>query len=531
MKLRFLASSLLVVQASAFLAPQRQNGVSSHQVSLTMASDGKSLVVISPPGGVGEVAAVKAAATGSSVRWFVISQEENKNVVLSQAALDDIAGGGGSIELAGADAESVLLPAEDPKSAIAAVSKWCGSADGIACTFDGIENFVATEGGDPTEMWRNAIKLAAKQIAPSVSGTKLAILSALEDEEEEEEGGFGGLVGSLIGGEGDSVPATLSEALGADPSKMSMLRHGELFGTPESSPDFSPLVGGPLRNPEFCEEYRTRSVRIDPTLTVTGNAMMGKSTRSSRHSVGEAAALILQDEVPGVGLDMCLSSQLGSEPVPMEVWEEEFNRAARMLKSGEGAQLFSASFSSVPDTERLADWINTKWAPAVLRTYDIATIRSGARPVYASRTGDGKVEIVWQELVDFNSVTVGTMVIQVSDTGIVATRGAGSAAAGFGSISPKPLNGENVLVMRLADATSQAIDKGLAKKTIAKKIPVKEPVAAAPAPVPVTTSIASSGTVPEQPKADSGPRQAGARRSKERARGTRRRKASSSDEK
>jgi len=245
---------------------------------------------------------------------------------------------------------------------------------------------------------------------------------------------------------------------------LATLRHGQLFGTPESSPDFSPLVGGPQRNPEFCEEYQTRSVRIDPTLSVAGNTVMRKSTRSSRHSVGEAAALILMGKVPGPGLDLCLSSQLGTDTIPLSVWEEEFTRAEKMLKSGQGAQLFSASFTSVPDTERLADWLATKWAPAVLRTYDIAAIRTGARPVYANRAGDGKVEITWQELIDFNSITVGKMIIEVSDTGLVATRGPGDAKAGYGSISKKPLNGENVLVMRLADAVSQAIDKGLAKK-------------------------------------------------------------------
>ena len=514
------------------------------------ASDARSVVVISPPGGVGEVAAVKAAAMGSSVRWFVVSQEANQNVVLSQAALDTIADAGGKVELAGADAQSILLPSEDPKSAIAAVSKWCGSADSIACTFDGIS-------GEMSEIWKNAIKLAAKKVAPSISGPKLAILTALEDQEKdknEDKGGLGNLVGSFLGGKAVEAPATLAEALGPNPASITILRHGELFGTPESSPDFSPLVGGPLRNPEFCEEYRTRSVRIDPTLTVTGNVMMGKSTRSSRHSVGEAAALILQDKVQASGLDLCLSSQLGSEPVPLEDWQEEFQRSAKMVASGGGAQLFSASFSSVPDTERLADWIATKWAPAVLRTYDIAAIRTGARPVFANRAGDGKVEIVWPELVDFKSVTVGKMIIQVSDTDLVATRGPGDASAGFGAISRKPLNGENVLVMRLAEAASQAIDKGLAKKVsrlldtrkisfqrasyplfpipplqqIKKKVEVKEPVAVAAPPAPaVVTTIASSGTVPAPPKTDSGPRQAGARRSKERTRGTRKKKSSS----
>ena len=71
-----------------------------------------------------------------------------------------------------------------------------------------------------------------------------------------------------------------------------------------------------------------------------------------------------------------------------------------------------------------------------------------------------------------------------------------------------------------------------------KKAPVKETVAAAAAPA-VATSLASAGTVTvESPAAvaqkpsvaESGPRQAGARRSREKARGTSsRRKPSSSD--
>ena len=61
---------------------------------------------------------------GSAVRWFVVSQEADQNVVLSQTALDQIANAGGTVELAGADVESLLLPEEDPKSVISAVSAW-----------------------------------------------------------------------------------------------------------------------------------------------------------------------------------------------------------------------------------------------------------------------------------------------------------------------------------------------------------------------------------------------------------------------
>jgi hypothetical protein len=222
-----------------------------------------------------------------------------------------------------------------------------------------------------------------------------------------------------------------------------------------------------------------------------------------------------------------------------------------------GAQLFSVDFASVPDVERLADWLATKWAPAVLRTYDIAAIRVGARPVYTTRTSPGTLQIDWQQLVDFESVTVGKMEIVVTDKGLKALRLAGDASKGFGSVSRIPLNGEDVLVRRLAEASSQAIEKGLAKKVSGKgwgtilqihkavsqmphiiSLPqakaVKKAVEEYKKPEPVVaaapvTSIQSSGTVEASiAAASSGPRQAGARRSTERARGKRRKTSTES---
>lgn len=441
-----------------------------------------SLVVVSPPGGVGEVAAVKAASMGSNVMWFVVSNDKQKQqVVLSQYALEEVQTAGGRVQLAGSDASSLLLPVEDPNSAVQAVSAWCGASDAILCSFDGMDDALAKlavnrrwsdNEEDPKTVWKNAIKVAAREAAKSVKGRKIAVLSAFEDEsksgdeDSEEGGGLGGLVGSLLGGKRPAIPSTLSRALDSNPQKVVKLRHGQLFGIPESSPDFSPLVGGPRRNPELCEEYNMRSIRVDPTLSLSGNVMMGSNTRSSRHSVGEAGAIIALGKVtaPASGLDVCVSSQRGSEAVDLEVWEQEFSRIAKMMSSSGGTQLFSAEFGSVPDVKRLADWLTTKWAPAVLRTYDIAAIRVGARPVYATRSEEGKVEVVWQQLVDFNSVTVGKMVIEVTDSGLVATRGPGDASKGFGSVSSKPLAGEDVLVRRLAEAASQAIEKGLAMK-------------------------------------------------------------------
>jgi hypothetical protein len=473
LRLLLIAVSSLALCSSFTTTLRSPRTFARFPVSLAQAAaSGNSLVVISPPGGVGEVAAVKAATMGSSVRWFVVSPTTNQQVVLSQEALDSIAEAGGSVELAGADAESLLLPAEDSKSALKAVSAWCGSADAMVCTFDGVEELAPKKKKgdevDPQDVWKNAIKVAAKEASGSIRGTKLAILSAMEDvspDNAESSAGFGGLIGNLFGGGQGNVPATLPEAMAADASSVLMLRHGQLFGMPESSPEFSALAGGPRRQAELCEEYAMRTVRVDPTLSVSGNLMMGSTTRSSRHAVGEAAALMAIQRVPTMpGLDVCVSSQRGTDPVDMDTWKKEFERVGKMISSGEDAQLFYADFSSVPDVERLSDWLAEKWAPAVLRTYDIAAIRVGARPVSSARNGDGKVEIVWQQLVNMETATVGKMLIQVSNTGLVATRAPGDAAKGFGSVSRKPLNGEDVLVRRLAEAVSQAIEKGLAKK-------------------------------------------------------------------
>jgi len=473
--------------------------LSSESESESASTKPGSLIVVSPPGGVGEVAAVRAAAMGMDVRWFVVSsppqvgvdntsgQQQQQQVALSQNSLDEIREGGGSIQLAGADAASLLLPVDDADSAVQAVSSWCGQSAGtdtsILCTYDGMDQVLESSGAavlrkkdveDPRIAWKGAIKVAARQASASVKGTKIAVLSATEREkrassadgdDSKEGGGIGGFVGNLLGGNKADVPASLTAAMGGN--RVTKLRHGELFGVPESSPDFSALVGGPRRTPELCEEYTMRSVRVDPTLSVSGNLMMGSNTRSSRHAVGEAAALLAAGKIPigAGGLDVCVSSQLGSDPVPLESWEKEFQRVEKMLSSPDGAapQLFSAEFSSVPDIPRLADWLATKWAPAVLRTYDIAAIRVGERPVSASRVGDSKIEIVWQKLVDFQSVTVGKMIIQVSDAGLVATRSGGGSSK-YATVRRRPLAGEDVLVRRLAEAVSQAFEKGLANK-------------------------------------------------------------------
>lgn len=473
MRLVILAS-IWGLAASFTSQPRTSSVVSRTSLQATTSS----LVVISPPGGVGEVAAVKAASMGASVRWFVVGsgeEGEQKQVILAPYALDEIARAGGEVQLAGADAPDLLLPASDSQSAIPAVSKWCGAADAIICVLDAsISRKKKQVAGSINEkLWNDAVKVAAREASSKISGKKIAVLAAgaKSDEEDEQETGnkIGSFVGGLMkGGQKVDIPETLATAMATDATEVISLRHGALFGTPESSPDFSALVGGPLKEPELCEEYYTRAIRVDPTVSVSGNIMMGEMTRSSRHAVGEAAALLALEKVKAKGgLDVCLTSLRGKDPVAVEEWQKELDRVAAMSTasvSGSSVPLFATDFASVPDVKRLTDWLATKWAPAVLRTYDIAAIRVGGRPVYATKVDDTTVEIVWQELVKFESTNTGKMVLTVSDNGLVASRGPGDASKGYGKISRTPLAGEDVLVRRLAEAASQAIEKKLAKK-------------------------------------------------------------------
>ena len=253
MALALIASAMALSAADAFVVPSattRMPSSSSSSLSMSSASSSeasKKIIVVSPPGGVGEVAAVSAAKMGNSVRWFVVSGSDDaaaasgsgSSVSLPSSVLDAIATAGGTIELAGADASSLLLPPDDASSAIGAVSKWCGSADGLVCTYDGAADENADAEASDTVM--NAVKVAAREAAGSVAKSgRVAVLPAptaadAEDDEETKEGGGGGLFQSLLGGSSVDVPSTLEGAIGNGSIKVTKLRHGELFGIPESS--------------------------------------------------------------------------------------------------------------------------------------------------------------------------------------------------------------------------------------------------------------------------------------------------------
>jgi len=542
------STQAFVPKSKSSLLLNRQTKSSKHAMHM---SNNQNLVIISPPGGVGEVAAVKAAEMGSTVKWFVISAPDQTSsaLTISSETLESIEGKG-KLEFAGAPADTLLLPLDDQSSALSAISTWCAGASSIICAVDGVEEAVikaarapgvsATQ-MDPSELARSnkimmdAVKVAAKEACSKPGTMKVAIMPAISMEEsknkktEEKKDDEGKkFLSSLFNGNKVEVPSTLTNAMTSDSSSANFatLRYGELFGIPESSPDASPLIGGLRRYPVLRDEYTMKSIRIDPTLSVAGNVMTN-AIRSSRLSVGEAAVRMAMGTLDlDDGIDVCLTSQRGIDEPDEEDWIEEFSRVQEMLSSGKGAQLFSATFGSVPSIDRLSEWVATKWAPAVMKGYDIAGIRVGARPVIASVVGEGKVEIVWQNIVDFSSVLTGKMIIEITDTGISAIRGGGDASKGYGGVSSSPLPGEDILVRRLSDAATQAMEKGLATKPAPKQRKKKEVQQAAVVttfvPAVAADIVPEPVATPSPTSSETGPRSSGARRSSERARGRRR---------
>ncbi|KAL3793395.1 hypothetical protein HJC23_001843 [Cyclotella cryptica] len=547
-----LLLAALFARAAAFAPcpaiPRTRLVFSASPAAVVAAASSPDVVVISPPGGIGEIASLEAARLGKSVKWFVVSSSSSPSsssttttVSLTSDSLSAIETAGGSLEFAGVDAARLLASdGDDEADAASAVAQWCRGTKAVVCTYDGAveeERRVNKERGgeEPSnpggveKLIRRGIRVAAREavgVADAGAAKVVALYSGEEmggknEANQEEKKGFL----DLFRGNENAVPDTLVDAM---KGAVNVVRYGELFGAPESSPESSPFVGGPRVDPIIRDMYTMRSIRIDPTISVSGNILSGGS-KSNRLAVGSAITRLSLTKVDKPdnrnGIDVALSSYPGTMPPTEEEWNAEFDRVVQMISSPTGgATLFTAEFSSVPSTKRLAEWIATKWAPVILRSYDIAGIRVGARPVYAVQTTDDTVELVWQELVNFNPVTSGRMVIRVSENGMTASRGPGDAAAGFGAVSVKPLPGEDILVRRLADAAAQAVEKGLAVKSATSKakeeMAAKAPAAVIePPPTPVVTATPIMEPQAQAAASDSGPRSAGVRRSSERARG------------
>jgi hypothetical protein len=309
--------------------------------------------------------------------------------------------------------------------------------------------------------------------------------------------------------------------------------------------DSTPFVGGPRRDPILRDEFLYRSVLLSKTRRVKKDAAL----RTSRLSLAQAVVKLIEspkDIVGSLPKDITLSSLRGPTLPSDKEWETILQRlsASDRTTAAEGVVVFETDFASVPSVKKLADWINLKWAPAVLGSYDIAGIRVGSRPVYSTRVesseeGTEEVDIFWQELINFEeTVTVGKMKIKISNEGIRASKKVLDAERLDAS---RPFPGEAILVRKLADAAGQAIDKKLAVKVSLRStlknrktnclclqmlnifpfcsfLQVKTKKVAA---APVVTKVPEPSPVSVESKSSTGPRTSGAKRSTQRPRGKR----------
>jgi hypothetical protein len=118
----------LLTQTAAF-APVNN---ARHSTKLQASSDAPDLVVISPPGGIGEITSLSAAKSGASIKWFVVGS--SPQLKLTADSLAEIEKSGGSIEFASADGKSLVYASEgDVNSATVAVNKWCVGAKAVVC--------------------------------------------------------------------------------------------------------------------------------------------------------------------------------------------------------------------------------------------------------------------------------------------------------------------------------------------------------------------------------------------------------------
>jgi len=445
-------------QVVGFGNKKKQNNIALPFSKTSSQNAARKIVIVSPPGNIGEISAIESALRGASVYWFVVtSSTYGKNVKFSQDTWQSIKRNGGSIEIAGMtykpQTEKVIL-------------QWCGNdIDSLICTLDGID-----EKDENIQDWENSINVVVQEANSGLKkdGKKI-VLSPLNSILYNEDTN---LIPTFLK---KPIPKSLIDAVSENNSNICVIRYGQLFGSPETSDDASILVGGPKRDPTIRDQYIMRSVRFEPFLETKFKdlGVLEKQTRSSRLSLGEAAALISIDQVPtrkNEYQDFILTSLRGAEKLSLEEYQTEFQKLCQEKASSE---LFNFQYSNVPSIKRLGDWIERKWAPSILRTYDIAGIRVGGRPVYTTRPSDDTVEIVFQTLNEQSqSITVGKMIISLTNTGIKAER----QVLEQNYLNNNLFGGEDILVRSLAEASAQAIEKGLAIKAKLSKqeVPQKE---------------------------------------------------------
>jgi len=273
----YASTNLSIVNAFVRHHPSTCSKVTVFKASSSHASiSNKSIVVISPEGGLGEITAVEAAKLGASVKWFIIhpstTQASSIRVNFNAPTLASFTESGGSIQFASSDATSILLPqledsiAVSNANALEALCSWAGNSfDGLICTWDhplftnkeDITEDKETESNtnnnkkQETQEERefiDAIKVAVQKVSSTNSKRgimRVAILPSLTKMNLYE------AVSPSVNTKGDSpfaffsqnnqltkinIPSTIQKAISVDGTyPVATLRYGSLFGTPSSS--------------------------------------------------------------------------------------------------------------------------------------------------------------------------------------------------------------------------------------------------------------------------------------------------------
>lgn len=230
------------------------------------------VVIISPSRGIGEVTATTLAREGCAVRWFVVNDNSNNKFYLPKETWDAINEKSGELDIAGGDASSILLPESNPSSIVENVRQWCDSntilGGGskinaiISCIDAGdsdTKDDEKEEDDDDYKGIQNAVKcvtrMACSKLSPSVRRIEISPVPVLAEESQRQQTGPSSTVADWISKTplnnvfgGDNNIPTLREALMTSSTtsdqevNLLTIRHGNLFGSPESDVSFSLFV-------------------------------------------------------------------------------------------------------------------------------------------------------------------------------------------------------------------------------------------------------------------------------------------------
>lgn len=220
----------------------------------------KVAVIISPSGGIGEITATTLAKEGCVVRWFVVDDNSNKKLYLPKETWDAIKERSGELDIAGGDASSILLPESNSNSLAGNIRQWSDAVGGdskidaiVSCVdagdMEGMEDALGED--DATQVIQNAVKcvtkIACSKLPPSVRRIEIdSVPMVAEDGQRQQTNPTSSVVnwisktpiGSVFGSDGEipSLRQALmsSSALTDDTVNLLTIRHGDLFGSPES---------------------------------------------------------------------------------------------------------------------------------------------------------------------------------------------------------------------------------------------------------------------------------------------------------